>query len=121
MNIEYTCIKGKAKGVYKNTTHSVEPNETANDNPILDIDTDQPDFEGYPQEIDYPDYGEDYGAVDSKIDSLGKVFERLFSLYCQDNAFVIPAQNPHLKTWLDRLEPDGRYFPKKQLNIFGGV
>lgn len=51
-----------------------------------------------------------------------KVFERLFELYCPDTGFVIPAQtNLHLREYLDRLELDGRYLPKKQLNLFGEV
>jgi hypothetical protein len=51
----------------------------------------------------------------------GKVFDRLFELYCPDNGFVIPPQtNHHLREYIDRLEPDGRYFPKKQLTLFGG-
>lgn len=48
-----------------------------------------------------------------------KVFERLFSLYCQDKGFVIPAQtNHHLREYIDRLDKDYRYFPKKQLSLF---
>ena len=59
--------------------------------------------------------------MDVKVDEV-RVFDRLFSLYCQDNAFVIPAKtNHHLRQWLDRLDKDYRYFPKKQLNIFGEV
>jgi hypothetical protein len=56
-----------------------------------------------------------------------KVFDRLFALYCPDTGFVIPPKtNLHLREWRDhevalrgRLEKDGRYFPKKQLNLFG--
>lgn len=220
MNIEYTCIKGKSIRLYKNVRSTEEkPVETPSPIVYPEIDTPEPDFEGYPQEIDYPDYGEDYGlcselmigadeqmigandqSVDFEIDSKeltsnsvesqitenindkfssivsevrkdiaenkflekflhymdllkvdrenfedfliydlsildkgffdpltmdyqvndAKVFDRLFELYCPLEAFVIPPKtNLHVKEWLDRLEPDGRYFPKKQLTLFG--
>ena len=189
MNIEYTCIKGKSKGTYKNV-HEEKP-ETPVVYPEIDTDIDQPDFDGYPQEIDYPDYGEDYGfmGVYSEIDRVdfhllrnslfkhdnkdctilestyyqdldilvvfglppfgeketyciwqfkdyctdllfvGKkdqVYQK-YKPYCgqvrrekvlQNTGFMIPVKE-HLREYRDRLEPDGRYFPKKQLNIFG--
>jgi hypothetical protein len=65
------------------------------------------------------DTGEDepLWETEVKVNEL-KVFDRLFALYCPDTGFVIPS-NPHVKEWRDRLEKDGRYFPKKQLSIFG--
>lgn len=195
MNIEYTCIKEKGKGIYKNVKtaiYSVEPNETPNDDnpsPVVYPEIDSPDFddpdylEVYPDymgvysEIDSNDQSNDQ-SVDSEIDNFelivwevrqdiasgqfldkflyymdllkvtryeldsfldyefdfnnpenfeikvkdAQVFDRLFALYCPDDAFVIPPKtNHHVKQWLDRLDKDGRYFPKKQLNIFGEV
>ena len=39
----------------------------------------------------------------------------------KNTGFVIPSTNPYIREWIDRLEPDGRYFPKKQLSLFGEV
>ena len=196
MVIEYTYIKGKSKGVYKNAktaTTSVEPNETPTNNPtpVVYPEIDNPDFDGYPQEVDYPDYDTDYGfmGVDSEIDRVNfhllrnnlfehdnkdctilestyyqdldtlivfgvppfgdldsyciwqykdyctdlkfvgkkEVLYQRYKTYClevrtgdiyTDTGFVVLSTNP-IKEYLDRLEPDGRYFPKKQLNFFG--
>ncbi len=57
--------------------------------------------------------------MDVKVNEV-KVFERLFCLYYQDNAFLIPPKpNYHLKEYLTRLDKDCRYFSKKQLTIWG--
>lgn len=57
--------------------------------------------------------------MDVKVDEI-KVFDRLFALYCPDTAFVIPPKTNHyLREYIDRLDKDGRYFPKKQLSLFG--
>lgn len=150
MNIEYTCIKGKAKGVYKNTTPSVVTEEIAIDTPMpegVDSKTDSLDFESIvlevrqdiaedkfidkflhymdllkvdPQEFfdDFLIYefsceemeemiqsGEDEALhdMDVKVNEI-KVFDRLFSLYCPDDAFVIPPKtNFYLREYVEEI------------------
>lgn len=185
MEFIFTCIKGKSKGVYKNTTPSVVTEETPIDNPIPIVDSeiditevsqiktcsDLSQFDQLPSYLssEHNDLSSEHNDFDSivlevrkdiaegtfldkflhymdllkvnryELDSFldyefdfnnpenfeikvldGKVFDRLFELYCPDTGFVIPPQTNHyLREYIDRLEPDGRYFPKKQLSIFG--
>lgn len=65
ITIEHTCIKKKGKGIYKNSLTSTvateeTPNEQPTNNPIPvypdHTDSDNPDFDHAPVEIDSPDY-----------------------------------------------------------------